>query len=603
MNKKLTSRLAFAVALATFIVYLPALRNDFVGVWDDNIYIGENHHIRSLGAGFFRWAFFEFHASNWHPLTWLSHALDYALWGINPLGHHLTSIVLHAINTALVVLLVMKLIEAAQKRATPEGPASFLEERTALIASGVTGLLFGIHPVHVESVAWAAERKDLLCALFFLLSIIVYLDSARGQGSGHQGNAALKPKQGFFNKQYLLVLGLFVLALLSKPMAVSLPVVLLILDWYPLGRIRSGKELWRAGVEKFPFLALSFASSIITIFAQQSGESIGYLQITPASTRLLVAAHALAAYLANMAIPLNLVPYYPYPGDVSLFSFRYFLAVALVAGITAACVMLAKKQKLWLSAWAYFVATLIPVLGIVQVGNQSMADRYTYLPGLGPFLIAGLFAAWITNKTGGFSSRGTAATVVCAAGAFVAIVLLSFLTIKQTGIWKNGLVLWSHVLEKGYESATAYNNRGLSLDDRGMREEARADFVRAAALDPRNYFAYNNLGVLFGEDGSYARSIEYFLKAISLNPRHADSYCNLGLSYFNMRQFGNALESYNQAIGLKRDFDAAYLNRGNLYFVIGEKERALADYRKACDLGNRKACEAFHLAAQGLLFR
>ena len=172
-DRHISSYLAATIALAAFLVYLPALQNDFV-YWDDNLYIFENANIRSLDAAFFRWAFFGFHVSNWHPLTWISHAVDYALWGLNPLGHHLTSIILHAVNTALVILLAVKLLETARERSTRNGAASFLNDRTVLIAAGVTGLLFGIHPVHVESVAWVSERKDLLCALFFLLSIMEY---------------------------------------------------------------------------------------------------------------------------------------------------------------------------------------------------------------------------------------------------------------------------------------------------------------------------------------------------------------------------------------------------------------------------------------------
>jgi hypothetical protein len=211
---------AAAVALLTLLVYLPALQNEFVD-WDDNVYIFDNPYIRSLDMAFFKWAFWGFHAANWHPLTWASHALDYAVWGLNPLGHHLTSISLHALNTFLVVALVTRLLDAYNTK--QNRPA--LNDRMVLIAAATTGLLFGLHPVHVESVAWVSERKDVLCALFFLLSLLSYLSYVSSNTQ----------------KTYLLSLGFFVLALLSKPMAVTLPVVLLILDWYPYGRIRSFK--------------------------------------------------------------------------------------------------------------------------------------------------------------------------------------------------------------------------------------------------------------------------------------------------------------------------------------------------------------------------
>ena len=609
-NKRISCYVAGSFAFLTFLVYLPALQNGFVGVWDDNDYVVENPHIRSFDAEFFRWAFFDSHSSNWHPLTWISHAVDYSLWGLNPLGHHLTSIILHSINTALVVVLVLKLLEVARERAIQNTSASYLNDRTVLIAAGVTGLLFGIHPVHVESVAWVAERKDLLCALFFLLSIMAYTKYAvrwkSGAGSQEsEGNREdeVGGKNFFLNKHYLLTLGFFVLALLSKPMAVTLPVVLLILDWHPFNRIRSLRSVWSAFAEKLPFIILSLASSIVTILAQRTGDSIASFEVVALSTRVLVAVHSLIAYLGKMLLPLNLVPFYPYPKDVSWFSVEYLLVIGLAIVITAACVILVKKRKLWLSAWGYYVATLIPVLGIVQVGNQAMADRYTYLPSLGPFLAMAFVMARIAEKVSKLRRSGIMRKFIYTCAALCLFFSLSFITFKQITIWENGFVLWDHVIAKGYESATAHNNRGLALDEMGQRVAAIADFERAVALDPRNYFAYNNMGVIYGKEGLFDKSIEYFLKAVALNPRHADSYCNLGLSYFYIHQYDNAFKHYNKAIELKRDFGAAYLNRGNLHFVTGDKGSALADYRKACALGNSRACEAFSLLTRDLQSR
>lgn len=589
--------IASSAALATLILYLPALRNEFVGVWDDNAYIVENAAIRSINTTFFRWAFFDFHASNWHPLTWISHAVDYALWGPNPLGPHLTNIILHAANTAIVVLFTLKMLEIVKERTGQNTSTIFLTDQTILIVAGVTGLLFGIHPIHVESVAWVAERKDLLCALFFLLSVTMYTSFVRSERHEAPQDESLSR---LFNKRYLVTLGFFILALLSKPMAVTLPVVLLILDWYPFNRIRSLKTLRAASIEKIPFLALSLASSMITILAQRAGESIISLEFTPLSSRVLIASRSIVVYLGKMILPMNLIPFYPYPKYVSSFSLEYLLAISLTIGITAACVVLVKKQKVWLSAWGYYVVTLIPVLGIVQVGNQSMADRYAYLPSLGPFLVAGLFVAWIVVKVNKFPKWSVLVKFVCIAGALTVLFSMSCMTVQQIGIWKNGFVLWNHAIARGFESATAYNNRGLSLEDMGQRDRAIADYEMAIALDPRYYLAYNNRGVLYGEDGLYYISIEYFLKSIALNPRHAESYCNLGLSYFYMNQYDRALQNYNKAIELKQDFDTAYLNRGNVFFISGNKELALKDYWKACNLGNGNACDAFRRLSQDI---
>jgi Tfp pilus assembly protein PilF len=608
--------LAGSVALATIIVYLAALRNDFVE-WDDNLYAFANPHIRSFDLAFFRWAFFDFYASNWHPLTWMSHALDYAIWGLNPLGHHLTNIILHAINTFLVVMLVIRLLDAVKERTPGSERAPFLTGRSILIAAGATGLLFGLHPVHVESVAWVAERKDLLCALFFLLSIIGY---AKYVSSVNVEAAQINPYRRLFNQHYLLALIFFILALLSKPMAVTLPVVLLVLDWYPFNRIESFKTFRSALVEKLPFIALSLTASIVTILAQRS--TIAPLELVPLSTRLLVAINSLNAYLGKMLWPLNLLPYYPYPKDVSLFSLEYLSAIALVMGIIATCIVIVKKHKLWLTAWGYYVATLIPVIGIVQVGRQSMADRYTYLPSLGPFLVVGLAMTWFFLKR-----RGLIVKVLCAAAFVLVFVAMSYLTLRQIGIWKNSIDLWSYAIEKepekvplayinrasafyrtnqldkaiaDYDRAIvlepnndhAYNNRGIVFVKMGQVEKAIADYDRGIALNPLNYEAYFNLGVLYGRVGLSEKAIGYFNQSITLNPDHAESYKNRGLSYFYAGQYDSALKDFNKSIELDQNSATAYFSRGDLYLKTGNQGLALADYRKACDLGYEKGCNA-----------
>jgi tetratricopeptide (TPR) repeat protein len=381
-------------------------------------------------------------------------------------------------------------------------------------------------------------------------------------------------------------------------MAVTLPVVLLILDWYPFNRLHSLKTIWSAFFEKFPFVIMSLASSIITLMAQSSGASVASLEFVPLLSRVLVAANSIIAYLGKMLLPLDLIPFYPYPKSASLLSIQYLSALVLVIVITAASAAVAKRHRVWLSVWGYYVVTLMPVLGLVQVGNQAMADRYAYLPSIGPFLAAGSVIAWLVNEVNKRHSGGIMAkfpymvTVVCL------IVPLSYLTFKQIGIWENGYVLWNHTIQRGFESATAYNNRGLSLDEMGQQDKALADFGRAITLDPRNYFAYNNTGVIYGKEGQYQRSIEYFLKAIAINPGHADSYCNLGLSYFNVKRYDKAMENYNAAIRLKQNFDMAYLNRGNLYLTAGDKRHAMADYQKSCTLGNKNACELANLVSR-----
>ncbi len=614
-----TYYLSAAIALSAVIVYLPALLNGFVN-WDDDIYVYDNPSIRSLGSSFFRWAFFGFHISNWHPLTWVSHALDYAVWGLNPLGHHLTNIVLHAVNTALVVVLVLNLLEVARKTGRRNASGFFLNDRSVMIAAGVTGLLFGIHPVHVESVAWVSERKDLLCALFFLLSMSMYVRYAGSEGGEAAGVMRFSR---FFDRRYLAALGLFILALLSKPMAVTLPAVLLILDWFPFGRIRSWKTFWLAGFEKLPFFALSLGSSVLTILAQRTGGAIASSDAVPLSVRALVAAKSLVMYLGKMIVPINLIPYYPYPKDVSFTTPVYILALALVVGITMACISAARTQRAWPSAWVYYVVTLLPVLGIIQVGGQAMADRYTYLPSLGPFLIMGLMGAAAVEKAGKVKQKGL--VVVCSVGVLFILVFLSSLTIRQIGLWRTSMDLWNAVIKReparaplayynrgqvfmhdglfqeaieDYSMAItlnpyyeeAYYNRGLASEKSGQPDQAINDYEKTISLNPSNYQAFNNRGVLYGTEGSYDRAIEFFTRALSINPDYPESYFNRGITYSLIGRRDQALADLDRAIELNQQYAPAYLNRGKLFLAMNRKSAAIYDFRRACELGVQEAC-------------
>jgi hypothetical protein len=458
-RKAMRYALAASVALTTGIVYLSSLANSFVD-WDDFLYIVDNPHIRSLDGSFFRWAFFEFYSANWHPLTWLSHGLDYAFWGLNPLGHHLTNVILHSLNTFLVVALVMRLIEGNTiRRPTPptragdsgegegENPSHTSHNaRFTLIAAGVTGLLFGLHPLHVESVAWVSERKDLLCALFALLSLTMYTTYAT--------HKTYRP--------YLLSFMFFALALLSKPMAVSLPVVFLILDWFPFGRCGSLRDLRRVFPEKLPFIVLSIASSIVTVFAQKAGSTIVPVEAVPLSLRASVACRSLCVYLEKMLFPVNLSPFYPYPERTSFFSPLSLLPVLLIVAVTIVFTVRAKHQKILLAVWCYYLITLFPVLGILQVGAQARADRYTYLPSLAPFLLAGLAAAWGIEKAA-LAARGPLGRLALPMIMSFVLATLAYLTVGEIHIWRNSYTLWNYVVERGPDAPIAFNGRAVAF--------------------------------------------------------------------------------------------------------------------------------------------
>ncbi len=595
-TSKVKYSIAASIAFLTFLVYLPVLRNDFVG-WDDGTYVVNNPFVHALNETLLMRAFLNFYAGNWHPLTWISHALDYAVWGLNPLGHHLTNNLLHAINTFWVVLLVVTLIEAIRGRQplssqvvglsrTDSTTQQFNSSTSAFmvrdshftfIPACMTGLLFGLHPIHVESVAWVAERKDLLCALFFLLSTMAYTEYA---WTVITPSSSSYLERGWQSRgHYLLSLFFFILALLSKPMAVSLPAVLLILDWYPFGRIASLKTFRTSLVEKIPFFALGLASSVITILAQKAGGAMSMMEFVPLTTRTLVAAKSLISYLVKMMFPMNLLPLYPYPGNVSFLSLEFLAPVILITGTTAACGAILKREKLWLAIWLYYIVTLIPVLGIIQVGAQPMADRYTYLPCLGPFLAAGLLSAWIYRRIWTARKRALFLRIGSIAAAAAVFVSLSYVTLKQISVWRNGITLWSYVIEKEpLKVPRAYNNGGLALMERGRIDEALDYFHTAVRLDPANASAFNNLGLAYKTKGMFDEAIEQFQKALSISPDDPEVHNNLGVAYKYKGLYEKAKEQCQIALSLKPDYAEAHFNLGSIYLETGALDKAKEEF-------------------------
>ncbi|NTW57718.1 MAG: tetratricopeptide repeat protein [Nitrospirae bacterium] len=592
MDKILKYKLfiACSVAVVTFIVFLPALQNGFITNWDDDAYVYENSFIRSPDMRLLKSAFCGFHAANWHPLTWLSHALDYALSGLNPRGHHLTNNILHALNTAVVVYLVMTLMAVFKRNEenTWASP-SFIPDRMIGITGAVTGLLFGLHPLHVESVAWIAERKDVLCAFFFLLALLMYVGYA---------DAAIGRGRPFLNKRYLLSLGFFAPALMSKPMAVTLPFVLLIFDWYPFRRIRSLKTLRMASFEKLPFLVLSLITSILTIFAQKAGGAMKSIEAIPFASRLMVAAKSLIAYLVKMLVPANLVPYYPYPKDTSIFSFEYFVPMVLVVGITAACIVLKNRYGLLVSAWSYYMITLLPVLGIMQVGDQSMADRYTYLPSLGPFLVIGVIAGNFYEK-GSISNRwGTLSKMAVLFVAMTTLVALSYVTRKQIGIWKNGIIFWNYVIEKEPErTSLARMNLGNAYSSNGQIDLAIEQYQIVLRLKPDDAKTHNNLGNAYSSKGFVDLAIGHYQTALRLKPDDAKIHNNLGNAYSSKGLLDMAIEQYRIALRLKPEYAEAYYHLGNAYLSKGLVDLAIEQYRMALRLQSDYAVAYNNLGA------
>ncbi len=556
---------AGAIALVTFLIYLPSLQNGLLN-WDDDKYVTNNWFIRHLDLNLLRSAF-GFHEANWDPLTWVSHAVDYSIWGLNPLGHHLTSIALHAANSALVFFDTLRLIGLYRKR---DQPAPWLDGRAALVAAAATGLLFGLHPIHVESVSWVAERKDVLCAMFYLLSLIAYVRYSAAAGASW-----------YRNKSYLLCLGFFALALLSKPMAVSLPLVLLIIDWYPAGRIDSMRSLRAAITEKLPFILLSLGASVLTVMAQRAGGAMSLTEAVPLGSRLLVASNALLSYLWKMALPVGLLPFYPYPKSIPAW---YPLSAAAVAAVFVAAAVMGRRHKALVSAFGYYAITLLPALGIVQVGGHEMADRFAYLPGIGPMMLLGLLAAFGWSKASALKGGGLSAKAVLLSAAALLAITLGYLTAQQEKLWNNDMTLWSAVVRHSPDSAKAHINLGVAYASEGAWDSAIQQYQSALRLDPDSAKAHTNLGVAYASKGLWDSAVAEYQSALRQNADSYESHYNLGVAYASKGLWDSAIQQYRMALQLNPYSDEAHNNLGVAYRSEGLWDRAISEYQEALRL-------------------
>jgi tetratricopeptide (TPR) repeat protein len=567
------------VVVIAFIFHAPALKNGFVN-WDDGIYVYENGMIQSLQPDSCRWMLTSFHATNWHPLTWLSHAVDRVFFGLHPRGHHLTSILLHGCNTLLVLLLAIVLCLKAQARpqapAASENPALPVQ---ALIAGCVTAVLFGVHPLRVESVAWIAERKDVLCAFFFLLTLLSYCLFV--------SCADAKKRAVWFATGIALAAA----ALMAKPMAVTLPFILLLLDIYPFKRFPlpgGTHQNAKVVLEKIPFLLLSGISAILTVMAQRAGGAFESLERLPFHLRLANALYAPLFYLGKMVWPAQLVPYYPFPKTVYFFDLAYYcIAIIVVLGITGWCIRLWQRGNcLLLTAWTYYLITLSPVVGIIQVGSQAAADRYTYLPSVSIFLLAGAGIAKLCVR---FAGRKN----LIVAGGLLAALLAAALgqrTIAQSAVWQDSESLWTYVI-KAFPGRVpvAHNNLGVLYDGRGLHDKALEEYEKAIAINPAFADARANLGVAYKRRGNYEKAIEEYQKALAANPNMAEARTNLGLAYYHQGRYDKAVAEYQKALNIDPLLAAAYYNLGLAYIAQGLDDQALEAYKKALAINSALA--------------
>lgn len=522
--------IAVVLACITFAVFIPTLQSSFLN-WDDNRLIVENPNIRSIDSNLIKWAF-TYATELWMPMTWLSFAIDYALWGLNSKGFHLTNIVFHAVNTGLVFLLTVKLIRCGTD----------ITKRKALISGAVTALLFGIHPLRVGSVAWATERKDVLYSFFYLLSLFVYLRyvSAESKKSNY----------------YLLSLILFVLSLMSKPMAITLPVILLILDFYPLGRFKL-MTIKQVLLEKLPFFMLSFTLALITILAHPLKGGLQELDIYPFPVRIGLSVQAYIFYIFKMLLPFNLVPYYPHPFSMDIFSLKHIWPFMALATITSFAVWSVKKNKVFFSAWFYYIATLIPVTGMFQ-GAQVVADRYTYLPSLGIFLLAGLGVAVVFEKCSNKCRPVIIAVLILLSG------ILAGKTRAQAAFWHDSISLWSHEIDIYPKTASLpYYYRAEVYISSGYYRNAIKDLDKVIEFSPQHgkpsAKAYSNRGSIYYAIANYQKAVEDFNKSIEFDPLNPDVYYNRGNAYLNLGDYQKAIKDFNKTIEINPGDAEAYV--------------------------------------------
>jgi Flp pilus assembly protein TadD len=534
------------LAVVTLALYNSVNRHPFVN-YDDDRYVTENAHVRQgLNADTIAWSLTSTEQANWHPLTWMSHALDVSLFRLNPAGHHLTSVLLHVMNACLLFLLLMW----ATKRL---GPSLFV------------AFLFAVHPINVESVAWVAERKNLLSTFFFFLTLWAY------------GWYAQKPSW----KRYLAVFGSFVAGLASKPMVITLPFVLLLLDYWPLARVDKpgeNKTPWsRLVLEKLPLFALSAASAVITMHAQQTGGAVRSTTEFSFGVRIANAIYAYAMYLRKMIWPNHLAPLYPHPGD-SLPSWRVLLAAVALAIITA-LVWKFRSRRYVLVGWFFFLGTLVPVIGLVQVGEAAMADRYAYIPLTGIFVMIGFGVADFSRQKNWVMIPGLAATT--------ALIALSVATHRQIGYWQSNEELWSHTLAVTSNNFVAEDNLGGALILEGREEEAHGHFEAAARISPKDPMSHSNLGTYYETHNQMSEAVKEYEAAVDMTSDPgllAQTYANLGAAYRGLGDDERAQARYKQALQYNPNQFNAWLGLGLLAQQQGKLVEAITNLSRSVEL-------------------
>jgi Tfp pilus assembly protein PilF len=552
------------IGIVTVLVFLPLLRNGFVA-WDDEPNLLDNPNYRGFGWNNLQWMFTTFHHSLYRPLTWMSLAFDHALWGMDPAGYHLTSILIHAVNAVLLFYLIERLLEAGDAAVKPQTVPM-------KIAAGVGALLFAIHPLRVEPVAWISARNDILSATFFLLTLIFYLRYAFAEGSTRRTWLGAS-------------IAAYACSLLAKASGIGLPVVLLILDWYPLrrfGRRSSTPRLgWKLIWEKLPFVVLAAGAALVAVLAKYEAGSMAAVGIYGFGARAVQSAYGLWFYIYKTFLPVELSPLYQVPVD---FSGTESWAIAGASLITIMAVSAFLLRERWPAVWAsflFYVVILAPFLGILQSGPQLVADRYSYVSCTSLSLLVGALFLYLWKAHG---ARFRQVHIALGSVAVMVLAVFSVVSWQQIPIWRDTESLWRHALAIDRESDIAHYNLGRVLARRGDRGAAMAEYREAVRIQPQDSDNHNGVGLLLALEGKYEESLTEFQKAVEINPRYAEGFFNLGRIYAIQRDFQKAEQNYREALRLQPEQAEIHLGLGNILMASGASAEAAEHLEQAVKL-------------------
>jgi protein O-mannosyl-transferase len=571
------------VVLLTVIAFYPVLHNQFVN-WDDYKNIVENPFYRGLRWTNIQWMFTTFHMGHYQPLTWLTLCIDYLVWGLNPAGYHLSSLLFHCANAVVLYFVAFHLFLSAD--------AGLAAHKGFLLplGAGFAALLFSLHPLRVESVAWATERRDVVSVLFILLTVLCYLKATKLSETDLE------------SRRWMAVsLGLYFLSLLSKATGMTLPLVLLTLDVYPLRRLGQPstgwfgpktRNVWR---EKIPFFVLALGAGVIALIAQYHARALRPLEQHDIASRLMQSFYGIVFYLWKTVLPFSLSPLYEVPLTPEPWRWSFLLSALLVVGIT---VVLFVRRRVWpaiLASWIVYVVLLVPTSGIAQSGPQLVADRYSYLSCM----------AWTVVTAGGIShllqlslNRGVASHMLAAIVVIVALALVGFgvLTWKQTQVWQDSERLWRHALSIDPESSYAHNNLANALADQGRLDEATVEVREVLRINPRDAEGYYNLGNFLARQGKLGEAVDRFHEALQIRPDHAEAHYDLGNALARRGELDVAVVHFRQALFFAPQDARAHYNLGQIFVRKGKLEEAIRQYRLALGIDPTHVKARYYLA-------